>query len=231
VPQSSGETNKEDDLLKNSKTYDVLEFLQRNCLLYVIRLGILVQQLFISMNELFFVIGGVKNCPDDDYLEWDYPGCGKYLVMMSIQTVVYLAIVLLIDSGIIQRLLYPILCGEKAGVVNSDPDRITTQDFDVMEESRRIASTDMNALMNTDKLIIKNLKKTYGIIDHFNAVKDISVGISEQECFGLLGQNGAGKTTTFKMLTGDVMVSGGNAYVNGFSVQSQLRQVNTLLNV
>jgi ATP-binding cassette subfamily A (ABC1) protein 3 len=171
------------------------------------------------------MIGG-KNCPNDNYLEWDYPGCGKYLLMMFIQAVVYLVIVLLIDSGIIQRLLYPVLCGEKAGVVNSDPDQNTTQDFDVMEESRRITSTQMGDLMNTDKLIIKHLKKTYGTIDPFHAVQDISVGISEQECFGLLGQNGAGKTTTFKMLTGDVMISSGEAYVNSFSVQNQLREVN-----
>ena len=35
------------------------------------------------------------------------------------------------------------------------------------------------------------------------------------QCFGLLGINGAGKTTTFKMLTGDIAVSGGEAFLNG----------------
>jgi ABC-type multidrug transport system ATPase subunit len=35
------------------------------------------------------------------------------------------------------------------------------------------------------------------------------------QCFGLLGVNGAGKTTTFKMLTGDVDVTKGNATLNG----------------
>ena len=45
------------------------------------------------------------------------------------------------------------------------------------------------------------------------------------ECFGLLGVNGAGKTTTFKMLTGEEYVSGGEAYVNGHSVTSQLARV------
>lgn len=99
------------------------------------------------------------------------------------------------------------------------------QDSDVIEEANRVNSTQIGDLMNTDKLIIKNLRKTYGTLNKFEAVKDISVGISRQECFGLLGQNGAGKTTTFKMLTGDVMVSTGKAYVNGFSVKSQLRQV------
>jgi ABC-type uncharacterized transport system ATPase subunit len=44
------------------------------------------------------------------------------------------------------------------------------------------------------------------------AVDNICVGIAQQECFGLLGQNGAGKTTTFKMLTGDVIPTSGNAW-------------------
>ena len=37
--------------------------------------------------------------------------------------------------------------------------------------------------------------------------------------------NGAGKTSTFKMLTGEEYVSGGEAYVNGHSVTSQLARV------
>ena len=37
------------------------------------------------------------------------------------------------------------------------------------------------------------------------------------ECFGLLSIIGAGKTTTFKMLTGDIGVSSGDAYFDGFN--------------
>lgn len=36
------------------------------------------------------------------------------------------------------------------------------------------------------------------------------------QCFGLLGVNGAGKTTTFKMLTGDIDVTAGEAAVTGY---------------
>lgn len=35
------------------------------------------------------------------------------------------------------------------------------------------------------------------------------------QCFGLLGVNGAGKTTIFKMLTGDIDVTSGEASVAG----------------
>lgn len=142
--------------------------------------------------------------------------------MMALQFVVYMILVFIIDSGVIQRLVYRALCNKHS---ITDPDNVMVQDSDVIEEANRVNSTQIGDLMNTDKLIIKNLRKTYGTLNKFEAVKDISVGISRQECFGLLGQNGAGKTTTFKMLTGDVMVSTGKAYVNGFSVKSQLRQV------
>ncbi len=37
------------------------------------------------------------------------------------------------------------------------------------------------------------------------------------QCFGLVGVNGAGKTTTFKMLTGDIDVTSGEASVAGHS--------------
>jgi ABC-type multidrug transport system ATPase subunit len=44
----------------------------------------------------------------------------------------------------------------------------------------------------------------------------MSMGVHPGECFGLLGVNGAGKTTTFKMLTGDLEVTEGNAHLAGY---------------
>ena len=171
------------------------------------------------------VIGSNTTCPDQDYLQWDFPGSGKYVCMMSVQFIVYMILVLLIDSGRLQRVLYRTLCKDESV---SDPDQMLVQDSDVIQEANRVNSTQVDNLMASDKLIIKNLKKTYGLMSKFHAVRDVSVGISEQECFGLLGQNGAGKTTTFKMLTGDVMVSSGQAFVNGFNVDGQLGKVSTL---
>ena len=53
----------------------------------------------------------------------------------------------------------------------------------------------------------------------------LSFAIRRSECFGLLGVNGAGKTTTFKMLTGDEAVSSGNAYLQGFDIKNNIKQV------
>ena len=61
------------------------------------------------------------------------------------------------------------------------------------------------------------------------AVNRLCLGVPQGECFGLLGVNGAGKTSTFKMLTGDEPISYGDAFIQGFSVTSQIKQVNMVL--
>ena len=48
---------------------------------------------------------------------------------------------------------------------------------------------------------------------------------SSNEISTILGVNGAGKTTTFKMLTGDTDVTMGEAFVNGYSILSQMDEV------
>ena len=55
------------------------------------------------------------------------------------------------------------------------------------------------------------LRKLYG---NLVAVQDVSFGVRQRECFGLLGVNGAGKTTTFKMISGEETPSNGIMYLN-----------------
>ena len=45
------------------------------------------------------------------------------------------------------------------------------------------------------------------------------------QCFGLLGVNGAGKTSTFKMLTGDIGVTAGDAFIAGHSILDETLEV------
>ena len=46
-----------------------------------------------------------------------------------------------------------------------------------------------------DGLAVKSLIKDFGSL---RAVNNLSFGVNNKECFGLLGINGAGKTTTFR---------------------------------
>jgi ATP-binding cassette, subfamily A (ABC1), member 3 len=69
--------------------------------------------------------------------------------------------------------------------------------------------------------------KYYGT---FLAVDGLCLGVKKGECFGLLGVNGAGKTTTFKMLTGDEKISSGEAYLCGYSIKSEMKEVKSAAN-
>ncbi|XP_041823570.1 retinal-specific phospholipid-transporting ATPase ABCA4-like isoform X1 [Melanotaenia boesemani] len=97
---------------------------------------------------------------------------------------------------------------------------ILDEDVDVAEERQRIRQSGKT----NDILRIKDLSKTYtGTI--IPAVDRMCIGVSPGECFGLLGVNGAGKTTTFKMLTGDIDVTSGEASVAGHSILTNILDV------
>ena len=63
---------------------------------------------------------------------------------------------------------------------------------------------------------LDRLTKSFG---DKTALEPLSLEIARGEVFGLLGHNGAGKSTTFGLLLGHLHPSGGEAFVNGVSVQ------------
>lgn len=63
------------------------------------------------------------------------------------------------------------------------------------------------------------------------AVSSLDLCILQGELFALLGVNGAGKTTTIKMLTCLTKPSGGNAFVNGNSIITDVAAVKNIIGV
>jgi ABC-2 type transport system ATP-binding protein len=63
---------------------------------------------------------------------------------------------------------------------------------------------------------VRGLSKRYGPVE---AVKDVSFSVGKDQVLGFLGPNGAGKTTIMKILTGYHFPSGGEALVDGISVE------------
>ncbi len=57
------------------------------------------------------------------------------------------------------------------------------------------------------------------------AVRGLNVIIERGEIFGLLGPNGAGKTTIIKLLTTLLLPTSGRAYVFGFDITREIRQI------
>ena len=59
----------------------------------------------------------------------------------------------------------------------------------------------------------------------FTAVNDVSFTVARGEIFGFLGPNGSGKTTVIKLLTGLLLLSGGEADVEGLNVRTDSERV------
>uniref|UniRef100_A0A8C8HZH3 P-type phospholipid transporter n=1 Tax=Oncorhynchus tshawytscha TaxID=74940 RepID=A0A8C8HZH3_ONCTS len=133
-------------------------------------------------------------------LAWDM--VGKNLFAMAVQGVVFFTITVLIQYR---------FCIKKP---------IGEEDEDVARERQRI----LGGGGQSDILELKQLTKVYNRKQK-PAVDRLCVGIPPGECFGLLGVNGAGKTSTFKMLTGDSIVTSGEAYLAGKSVLTEINEV------
>lgn len=75
-------------------------------------------------------------------------------------------------------------------------------------------------------VVADNLSKEFNKRkEQFCAVKNLSFKVDRGTIFCLLGENGAGKTTTLKMLSTLLKPSKGDAFINGFSITSQAKQV------
>ncbi|OWZ23178.1 ABC transporter [Phytophthora megakarya] len=92
-------------------------------------------------------------------------------------------------------------------------------DTDVAEEARRVHES-YNSLDTSSEVVqILKLEKEYP--NGKRAVKCLSFGLQQGECFGFLGVNGAGKTTTMKILTGDLLPTSGTATINSFDIRNE----------
>ena len=70
--------------------------------------------------------------------------------------------------------------------------------------------------------------ETKSLSKHFKsiiAVDDVSFSVDENEIFGFLGPNGAGKSTTMMILTTLLKPTSGKAFVAGFDVVTQAKNV------
>ncbi|XP_075472553.1 retinal-specific phospholipid-transporting ATPase ABCA4 isoform X2 [Ascaphus truei] len=140
--------------------------------------------------------------------QWEF--LGKNVFAMAVEGVLYFGLNLLIQHRFFLNTWF------------SEPpkDLIVGEDEDVAQERQRI----MKGGGKNDILKIKDLTKTYPSRQS-PAVDRLCIGIRPGECFGLLGVNGAGKTTTFKMITGDIEVTSGDASLAGYSILTEIADV------
>nr|XP_020862173.1 ATP-binding cassette sub-family A member 3-like [Phascolarctos cinereus] len=158
-------------------------------------------------------------------ISWQSLGIGKYLTSMAISGPIFLLLLFFTETNFFRKLkisFCKVFEREKLSRVHSLPSLIFKDD-DVEEEREKILNS-LPVLLQNTPLITEELTKVCG---HRKTpiltVNRISFTVQKNECFGLLGFNGAGKTSTFKMLTGENIITSGDAFINGKSVLSNLK--------
>ncbi|KAL1517917.1 hypothetical protein ABEB36_001617 [Hypothenemus hampei] len=160
---------------------------------------------------------------DVNYYKWESPGIGRNLLYSFLVGFILLLVLLVIEFKLFSQISYFI----KQKLFPKHPIDVADEDSDIREERLKILEMSNMELLNQNyTLVVKDLTKYY---KKFLAVNGLCLGVKHYDCFGLLGINGAGKTTTFKMLTGDVPISYGDAWVNGKSIKSQIKEVQKII--
>ncbi|XP_008203624.1 retinal-specific phospholipid-transporting ATPase ABCA4-like [Nasonia vitripennis] len=151
------------------------------------------------------------------------------LIYMCVTPILYIGILFVLDHQLIQKI--------KAKLTTEETPYYTTDDEVKREKSaigRKISTINGRSIPNyipngivedhppatwgtssNQAFLVYGLRKQYG---ELMAVKDVSFGVNQRECFGLLGVNGAGKSTTFRMMTGGEVPDSGIMYIGDKSV-------------
>uniref|UniRef100_A0A8C2X0L4 ATP binding cassette subfamily A member 3 n=1 Tax=Cyclopterus lumpus TaxID=8103 RepID=A0A8C2X0L4_CYCLU len=161
-----------------------------------------------------------------NYFSMSEPGVGRFLVALSMQGVVYIVLLFVIEL----QCFYIGGCWLRWSLIKELPlmedAALLPEDRDVAEERKRVLECQpVVESMVGSPLVLQELSKVYGSGGNILAVDRLSLAVGKGECFGLLGFNGAGKTTTFKMLTCDESVTSGDAYIDGYSILRDVKKV------
>eukprot|EP00743_Colponemidia_sp_Colp-15_P004647 GILK01005008.1.p1 GENE.GILK01005008.1~~GILK01005008.1.p1 ORF type:complete len:2608 (-),score=498.63 GILK01005008.1:139-7962(-) len=170
----------------------------------------------LTTRSLLAYVGGKPSAPPGAF-DWDVTLGG--ITFMMIESVLYLGIVIALEHSLLKPQFRNMFGGRKERkVVNQimpEP-----EDEDVMNERYRV-----QRLSPMDTVVrCSSIKKVYPTNPPKIAIKELSFGIGNGECFGLLGINGAGKTSAFRILTGEYLPSAGDASIAGADVVTQMAQ-------
>ncbi|XP_029002815.1 phospholipid-transporting ATPase ABCA1 isoform X2 [Betta splendens] len=152
--------------------------------------------------------------PNLEPLQWDV--VGKNLFAMAAEGVVFFIFTVLLQ--------YKFFIRFRPWWAEHVMPPLGPEDEDVARERERVKGGEAHS----DILTMIDLSKVYKA-GRKPAVDRLCLGIPRGECFGLLGVNGAGKTSTFRMLTGDTPITYGEAFLNQYSVLTEMERVHQLM--
>ena len=141
---------------------------------------------------------------------------GLNLIFLGFESVLYISIAILVEYLSTRPSLQVFFN------VNFLPSVDTSglRDEDVRAEEERVKSGAADA---SSTILVNDFKKVYPGGKY--AVKGVSLGIPNGECFGLLGINGAGKSTLLSMLSGELPPTSGTATLGGLDLLNEVFKV------
>jgi ABC-type multidrug transport system ATPase subunit len=153
---------------------------------------------------------------------------GWSIIYMSVETLAFMVLTLLLEYLIRRPTVAKLLGGAP---LSAAMDASAEKDPDVLKEEARVhletAAAAEGREKEEDVVIIKDMTKVYP--GGKFAVRGISLGIPNGECFGLLGVNGAGKTTTLSILTAEFPPSSGQVRLGGYDIAENPEVVRRLV--
>lgn len=180
---------------------------------------------------------GISPSNMNDKVLADYPSLGVELAMIYLDTLLYAVIAWYIENvfpgeyGLPRHPLFFLhssywneILGKK-----TEPKTVFASE-DVLGGDVEPVTPE---LQKKAGVVIQGLRKEFnkGFGKKFAAVDGLDLTMYEGQITAFLGHNGAGKTTTISMLTGLLPVTGGEAYVEGYSIRSQIHLVRKSLGV
>uniref|UniRef100_A0A8C2MJ39 ATP-binding cassette, sub-family A member 14 n=2 Tax=Cricetulus griseus TaxID=10029 RepID=A0A8C2MJ39_CRIGR len=173
-----------------------------------------------------------KDCHDINNLPiygMDKNAIGRHVTAMAVTGATYLFLIFLLElttwnlkTFIYRYVLFGIYRIFSKARVSKELSG-ESEDEDVQNERETILKNPQQSLNSC--VLIKELIKIYFNIPPTLAVRNISVSIQKEECFGLLGLNGAGKTTTFEILTGEQIATSGDVFIEDYSITKNILKV------
>ncbi|CAG2162425.1 unnamed protein product [Oppiella nova] len=139
-----------------------------------------------------------------------------YFVRFIVYGILYMAIIIIIETKPYKTLFKFLqrIITKKVNNRNSDELQEVNEVNDntnVRQEYETVSQLIASENYDSVSLIVDKLTKMFS--KSLTIPNKLSFVVNKEECFGLLGTNGSGKTTTFRLLTGDLDMDSGNAYL------------------
>mmetsp|Transcript_6172 Transcript_6172/g.5546 ORF Transcript_6172/g.5546 Transcript_6172/m.5546 type:complete len:310 (+) Transcript_6172:3391-4320(+) len=163
----------------------------------------LSNQTIYARVEEYFVVKG----------PWDLDIAGADVLYLALTAVIYFMFVFVVEALRNKKSL--------SDLINKDVPYLEKEIDDDVEEEQHLVETSKD---NEFPIKVNKLRKVFRVNKKESkvAVDRVSLGIREGDCFALLGVNGAGKTTTFKMLSGEINPTQGQAYIKNYKIPNQM---------